>query len=92
MLLLKEVLMRAQVRKMGNSLGSIIPATLLRQLNLTEGAPISLSIENGKILIEPIGDSQQRFPFSEQELLQGFDAHTGHADTLAALSGKELGD
>jgi len=57
MLLLKEVFMRAQVRKMGNSLGSIIPTTLLRQLNLTEGAPISLSIENGKIIIEPIGDS-----------------------------------
>jgi len=84
--------MRAQVRKIGNSLGSIIPATLLRQLNLTEGASISLSIENGKIIIEPIGDSQKWFPFSEQELLQGLDAHTGHADNLAAFSGKELGD
>ncbi|WP_320823146.1 AbrB/MazE/SpoVT family DNA-binding domain-containing protein [Reinekea sp.] len=88
MLLLKEVLMRAQVRKIGNSLGNIIPATLLRQLNLTEGAPISLSIENGKIIIEPFRDSQKRFPFSEQELMLGLDAHTGHTDNLATLSGK----
>ena len=84
--------MRAQVRKIGNSLGSIIPAALIQQLHLKEGTEINVSAENGKIIIEPINAGKKRFPFSEKELLIGLDAHSVHSDELAILSSNEIGE
>ena len=37
--------MRTQVRKIGNSLGNIIPAAFIKQLGLVEGADIEVEIE-----------------------------------------------
>jgi antitoxin MazE len=85
--------MRTQVRKIGNSLGNIIPATFIKQLGLVEGADIEVKADGKKIIIEPIKrQKKKRFPFSERELLNGLDAHTAHADELALVSGKELGE
>ncbi|EKA5636003.1 AbrB/MazE/SpoVT family DNA-binding domain-containing protein [Vibrio navarrensis] len=84
--------MRTQVRRIGNSLCSIIPAAFIRQLGLIEGAEIEVKADGKKITIEPINRPKKRFPFSEKELLKGLDAHTAHADELALVSGKELGE
>lgn len=84
--------MRTQVRKIGNSLGNIIPATFIKQLGLVEGADIEVRTEGKKIVIEPIKHLKNRFPFSEKDLLKGLDAHTAHADELALVSGKEIGE
>lgn len=84
--------MRTQVRRIGNSLGNIIPATFIRQLGLVEGADIEVKTEGNKIIIEPVKRQKKSFPFSEKELLKGLDAHTAHADELASVSGKELGE
>ena len=84
--------MRTQVRKIGNSLGNIIPAAFFRQLHLVEGTEVEVKIENGKIIIEPVKSKQNRFPFSEKELLAGLNAGTAHADALATVSLKELGE
>lgn len=84
--------MRTQVRKIGNSLGNIIPAAFIKQLGLVEGADIEVKADGKKITIEPIKRPKKRFPFSEKELLNGLDAHTAHADELASVSGKELGE
>lgn len=84
--------MRTQVRKIGNSLGNIIPAAFIRQLSLEEGTEIEVRTEGGKIIIEPIKAKKTRFPFSEKELLQSMDAYTAHADEIAVVSAKELGE
>ncbi|EGR4069223.1 AbrB/MazE/SpoVT family DNA-binding domain-containing protein [Vibrio cholerae] len=84
--------MRTQIRKIGNSLGNIIPAAFIRQLGLVEGADIEVKTEGKRIIIEPIERPKMRFPFSEKELLKGLNAHTGHADEIAVVSGKELGE
>ena len=84
--------MRTQVRKIGNSLGNIIPASLIRQLGLTEGAEIDIRMEGTKITIEPVLSNQKRLPLSEKELLKGLNAQTAHADGLAALSDREIGE
>ena len=84
--------MRTQVRRIGNSLGNIIPATFIRQLGLVEGADIEVNTEGNKIIIEPVKRQKKWLPFSEKELLKGLDAHTAHADELVSVSGKELGE
>ena len=78
--------MCSQVRKIGNSLGKIIPSAFIKQLRLVEGEYIE------KITIESIKRSKKCFPFSERELLNDLNAHTAHADDLALASGKELGE
>ncbi|MBW8191306.1 AbrB/MazE/SpoVT family DNA-binding domain-containing protein [Neiella marina] len=84
--------MRTQVRRIGNSLGSIIPAAFARQLELSEGAEIDVQVQAGKLVIAPAPKPKKRFPFSEAELVSGLDAFTAHADELATVSGKELGE
>ena len=84
--------MRTQVRKIGNSLGNIIPAAFIKQLGLVEGAEVEVKVDGKKIIIEPIKLPKNRFPFSEKELLNGLNAYTSHGDELAAVSGKELGE
>lgn len=84
--------MRTQVRKIGNSLGNIIPDTFIRQLHLSEGSEIDVKTEGNRIVIEPAPKAKKRFPFSESELLEGLTAHNAHADELAKVSGKELGE
>ncbi len=84
--------MRTQVRKIGNSLGNIIPATFIKQLGLVEGSDIEVKADGKKIVIEPVKRQKKRFPFSEKELLKGLDAHAAHADELAIVSSKEIGE
>jgi antitoxin MazE len=46
--------MRTAVRKLGNSSGVIIPKSLLRDLGVTEGDPIEMIAEAGRIVLVPI--------------------------------------
>ncbi|MGO2344122.1 MULTISPECIES: AbrB/MazE/SpoVT family DNA-binding domain-containing protein [Vibrio] len=62
--------MRTQVRKIGNSLGNIIPSAMVRQLELKEGSELEVKSEGGKIIIEPIKRHRPKF-ISEDELLSG---------------------
>ena len=43
--------METRIRKIGNSTGAIIPAAILRKLNLREGDQLSIEEENGKIIL-----------------------------------------
>ena len=83
--------MRTTIRKIGNSLGSIIPAPVAREFALEAGSEIEISMKDGRIIIEPILE-KKRLPFSEENLLKGLTAHTAHADELAELSAKEWGE
>jgi antitoxin MazE len=84
--------MRTQIRKIGNSLGNIIPAAYIKQLGLVVGSDIEVKSDGKKLIIELVKRPKKHFPFSEVELLAGLDSHTAHADELAIVSGKELGE
>ena len=71
--------MKTQIRKIGNSLGSIIPAPLVRQLALVEGAEIDVQVKDGAIVLTPLKPDSKQLPFSEAE----FEAFNAHADELA---------
>lgn len=84
--------MQTQIRQIGNSLGSIIPAAFIRQLGLAEGAKIDIKTKGNQIIIEPCKPTKKRFPFSENELLNGLNAYSAHADELAIISEEEVGE
>jgi antitoxin ChpS len=62
--------MKTTVRKVGNSLGSIIPAPVARELALEAGSEIEITIKGGKIIIEPIS----RPHYTLEELLAQCDS------------------
>ena len=45
--------MQAHIQKWGNSLGLRIPMQLAKQLKLHQGSPVTLEIEQGRIIIQP---------------------------------------
>jgi antitoxin MazE len=46
--------MRAALRKLGNSSGVIIPKPLLRELGMSEGDPVEMTLEAGRIVLVPV--------------------------------------
>ncbi|CAQ82892.1 conserved hypothetical protein [Photorhabdus asymbiotica] len=50
----EESSMLTHVRKIGNSVGTIIPAQLLKSLHLKEGDQLSIVEEQGKIVISAV--------------------------------------
>ena len=45
--------MNAKIKKWGNSLGLRLPSVFIKQLGLKDDDVITISIEDGKIIIEP---------------------------------------
>ncbi|MFI3247361.1 MAG: AbrB/MazE/SpoVT family DNA-binding domain-containing protein [Ferrimonas sp.] len=73
--------MRTQVRKIGNSLGNIIPSAMIRQFELHEGSALEVKSDGNRIIIEPIKRDKPKF-FTMNELLDG-DIYTSD-DNLTA--------
>ncbi len=73
--------MRTQVRKIGNSLGNIIPSAMIRQFELQEGSALEVKSDGNRIIIEPIKSEKPKF-FTMSELLEG-DIYTAD-DNLTA--------
>ena len=46
--------MQTSLRKMGNSVGMIVPKSLLQEIGLTAGAPMDVRVEEGKVVATPI--------------------------------------
>ncbi|SER84240.1 antitoxin MazE [Azotobacter beijerinckii] len=51
--------MITQIRKVGNSAGVLIPSALLKEVKLTVGAEIDLTVENGVLNIKPVKAKRQ---------------------------------
>lgn len=46
--------MQTSLRKMGNSVGMIVPKALLREIGLSAGAPMDVRVEGGQVIATPI--------------------------------------
>ena len=47
--------MKTAIRKLGNSQGVIIPKPLLAEIGAKANDPVELKVENGRLVIAPIG-------------------------------------
>lgn len=85
--------MQLKIRKWGNSLGLPVTGIMRAIPQLEEGAAVDVEIfEDGFTVRKAKPKSKVVFPFSEKELLAGITAASAHADALATLSAKELGN
>ncbi len=81
--------METTIRKFGNSKGAIIPAGLLKQLNLDVNDKVDAKVEDGRIVIEAISKPK----YSLNELLAQCDKNsmTLHDEDKAWLSNPAVG-
>jgi antitoxin MazE len=79
--------MKARIRKWGNSLAVRIPRSFAAEAGLSEDAPVELSLEEGKVVIQPAVPP----PLTLEELLRGVTDENLHGewDTGPAV-GKEI--
>ncbi len=79
--------MDATVQKWGNSLAVRIPNMVVKELDLTNGATVTIKTEKGKIIIEPSGEQ------SLKEMLARVTPETIHPETNTGVAvGKEIID
>ena len=78
--------MKTRVRKWGNSLALRIPKSFATEARLAEDTPVEWSLVDGKLIIQPIAQSQ----FTLDELLQGVTDENLHGewDTGPAVGGE----
>lgn len=53
--------MRTKVQKWGNSQGLRFPKAILEKVDIHIGDEVTLSVENGKIIVEPVYRVRNRF-------------------------------
>ncbi len=62
--------METYVRKIGNSLGYIIPSVMIKQFKLEAGTKLKVKFDNNKMIVEPVKNKKHKF-FTLEELLDG---------------------
>ena len=80
-----------EVKKWGNSLALRINTVTAEALNLHQGSKVRYEILPEGLLIKPIDTTEKKpkWPYSEEQLLDGITENTAHADELATLSNNE---
>jgi len=79
--------MVTRIQKWGNSLALRIPNAFAREIGLEQGAPVEVTLRQGKLVIEPVEEP----PLSLAQLLKGVTDENLHdeVDTGPAV-GKEI--
>ena len=78
--------MHAAIAKWGNSLAVRLPSQVAREINVTEGSQVDLTIEDGTVMIRP---ARPRYKLSE--LLAGMNpVETAEEVDFGAPQGEEI--
>lgn len=86
--------MRTEIKKWGNSAALRLPSRILAQAHIGVASNVDVTVEEGRIIVQPTSQKlgRVRFPYSEEQLLKGLDADNAHADEMASVTQRELGE
>jgi antitoxin MazE len=80
--------MQGQIGKWGNSLALRIPSAVAREASVTDGKPVEISVENGRIVVTPIRKAPR---YSLDDLIAGITKENRHEETdTGPAVGKEI--
>ena len=68
--------MQTTIQKWGNSLAVRIPKAFVREAHLAYGTPVAISVDDGRIVIDPRTESEYRL----EDLLRGVTKRNLHAE------------
>ena len=69
--------MQSKVQKWGNSLALRLPKYISSQLNVTNGSPVDISVQEEKIIIKPIEDKKETLDYYLSKINQD-NIHSEH--------------
>lgn len=79
--------MQTKIQKWGNSLAVRIPAAFVKEANVAYGTAVDISVDNGKIVIEPHTAPE----FKLDELLEGVTRGNRHTEVeTGSVIGREV--
>lgn len=86
--------MESEIKQWRHSAAVRLPKQVLAQAGLHIADRITITVQGGKIVIQPVEKARRRIklPFSESELLEGLDSYTSHADEFADFDTRSSGD
>lgn len=80
--------MEAKITKWGNSLALRIPAVLAREISLSEGGKVDLSLKDDGLFLLPVKKKKR---YSLSSLLAGISEESLHSETdTGSPEGKEI--
>ena len=84
----------SEIKRWGNSLALRITGAMAEIPNFKAGTKVDIEIRENGLLIKPITRSTKklRLPYTEQQLVAELTPSLAHADELASLSEKEIGE
>ena len=74
--------MQTSLRRMGNSVGMIVPKALLQEIGLTAGAPMDVRLEEGKVVATPVRKVREGWA-EDAERVAALDLSEEEADWLS---------
>lgn len=78
--------MEATIKKWGNSLGIRFPKIYAKEAGITNGSKVEISIEDGKVIIEPILEKDQTL----EDLLERVTINNIHSEIETKKTGEEI--
>ena len=79
--------MQSRIQKWGNSLALRIPKSFAQEVGIDRDAPVDVSLENGKLIIEPIAKPMMTL---EQLLSQVTEDNIHHEIDTGMVVGEEI--
>lgn len=86
------MLTHAKIQKWGNSLALRITGPIRSIPNFNEGMEVDIEVSEEGICVKPTRQHRLKLPFTEDDLLKGMTPQKAHADEVAIITSKELGD
>lgn len=83
--------MRTTIKKWGNSLALRLSGPMASIPHFEEDMLVDVEISEDGIQVRP-AKKEIKLPFKESDLLKGLSPKSAHADEIAHLTSKELGD
>lgn len=83
---------QSTIQKWGNSLALRLTGPIKTIPHFENNMQVNIEIEEGYIKIYPVKEDVKTLPFSEKDLLKDLDSKTAHAECLAHVKIKEMGD
>jgi len=84
----------SEIKKWGNSLALRITGVMADVPKFSDGTKVFIEVNKDSLVIKRATEPNKKLklPYTEKELLEGMTPYTAHADELAVISSKEMGE
>jgi len=86
------MLIHAKIQKWGNSLALRLTGPIKSIPKFEAGMQVDVEVSERGIRVKPVERQRIELPYTESELLKGITPKKAHADEIAVVALKELGE